>query len=178
VASNFTTQGAQAVRIGLTQSGQEIAVIGRVAQENFAAAGGQWVNQTVVGAAQAASIATTAASQAGSATTTAAQSAISSIMGGAEQAKSIQVSGASTAAGKIETSGDSFSSKVTGAANAAATSISKAADWLSIVAKVNAGVTKMSRAGYGGGGGNISANGSTINFNDCLFDEFTDICTG
>jgi hypothetical protein len=49
VGANFTRDGGNAVRIGLTASGKEIAVIGSVAQQQFAQAGGQWVASTTAG---------------------------------------------------------------------------------------------------------------------------------
>jgi hypothetical protein len=42
--SNSIRGGGDAVRIGLTSSGQQIAVIGQVAQANFTASGGKWVS--------------------------------------------------------------------------------------------------------------------------------------
>jgi len=48
VAANFTTQGAQAVKIGLDASGREIAVIGQVAQARFTQAGGELYSKVQV----------------------------------------------------------------------------------------------------------------------------------
>lgn len=44
VGAKFTTDAGNAVRIGLTQSGQQMAVIGQVAQQQFQSAGGQFVS--------------------------------------------------------------------------------------------------------------------------------------
>jgi TP901 family phage tail tape measure protein len=46
VGAKFTTDAGNAVKMGMTASGQEIAVIGKVAQEQFAAAGGKWATQS------------------------------------------------------------------------------------------------------------------------------------
>jgi len=183
VAANFTTQAGQAVKIGLTQSGQEIAVIGKVAQQQFTAAGGQWVKETVAGATQAASTTTSAASQAGSTTTSAANqagstttmsanNAASTLQSGASSAASTQTSAAATAGSSIVSSGESFAQKVESASGSIVKSFSSMleAGWKTMVSKSS---TKTGSSSYGASAGNVQTT-----FNDCMFENFTDTCTG
>jgi TP901 family phage tail tape measure protein len=52
VGAKFTTDAGNAVRIGLNSTGQQIAVIGQVAQQNFAQAGGKWLTDASASSAQ------------------------------------------------------------------------------------------------------------------------------
>lgn len=45
--SNITKESYGAVRVGLLDSGKNIAVIGKVAQQQFETSGGKWVNDTI-----------------------------------------------------------------------------------------------------------------------------------
>jgi hypothetical protein len=56
VGARFFTDAGNAVSIGMTKSGQEIAVIGQVAQRQFEQAGGQWVVKTDAAAVSHANI--------------------------------------------------------------------------------------------------------------------------
>ncbi len=113
VGSKFLTNAGQAVAIGLDASGKEIAVIGRVAQEQFTAAGGKWLSDASQGGQQIANLS--------------GQGANALKLGG-EQSKASQISGATAAATKTTTAAQTFQQKIDSGAQTAMAAIARAGD--------------------------------------------------
>ena len=168
VSSNFLNAG-NAVKIGMDESGRQIAVIGTVAQQQFTAAGGQWLTSTTNAANANASIGLNAENQKSAISLSAATSTASTF--------STSASGLSGAADKVSASAielGNSGSTVAGSLAATALVFRQIAPYAGGGSNVQGFVNSLKGMGYSGGG-NIGS--ATQSFNDCFFEGFTDSCT-
>jgi len=178
-AATALTLGGDAVRIGLTTSGQQIAVIGQVAQQQFTAAGGKWVSDSAaagtahVGAVTQAGVYHIGAMNQGAAIGLNAEAQKSNI---AASSANATAAAWDASASKISNSSTELAGAGSKAASDFATGVGAAAgSFLSMIQGANLAASRANSGGSYSGGGNIGS--ATQSFTDCFFEGFTDSCT-
>jgi hypothetical protein len=194
VGARFFTDAGNAVSIGMTKSGQEIAVIGQVAQRQFEQAGGSWVVKTDSAAVSHANIVGLSAEQfkgkmveSGDYQWMSGKAASDAIANGGVMSAGSFSAGVNGATGSFSTgvggATSTFSSGVSAATSGMVGALGTAAG--SLVGAVGSMYgTLFGSMGSLGTFKNMSTSSAvgsigtaTQTFNDCMFEGFTDTCT-